>query len=833
MKLPSLLKYTLVVLSASVVVACDNASSIVASPLSSNKPEISGKAVKGLISNGQVTLFGVVNSQEVQLAQSKTDNSGNYELDVPGDYSGPVRLVVTAIEGTTMICDAPAGCNDVPFGGSVNLDVGTSMSAVMRNVLPNQPVNIHVTPITTMAAAHVDANGGLNAENIAFANEKVASVFKLPGDFVSIEPVNVADSTSLASAKSSEINYGVLAGAFAGGSADELSQRIDSYANAFANDQLFEDSSDSSAATIKAIFQPAADLAQHIEQGAIKAQFDSLVASLKSEEVSDTDTSGNANSELDTMVQAALDDVTRLSTTLNQQTLQNYVDSQVDQFSWILKPELLQTAFSSALVVREVFYVALAHDYLVTVADEDGNVDRSSVAGGTNVVNVTYNVNTKLLSFKTNEGEQLRGHTIDFDIEIHPISDGQLLGEMPYILKEGGSISNQYFNATFNKDSSIRFIFDELDDFSDVKTLLNMLDALFILTLSEDPNDLSLARKKLISSAQKLPEKCASQTSSSNGDEAILLLIDCVVGDFLTGLKASGYLDFGMLVTNVSDTSQQFDIDFKGYADLDFTDPSATKVARLEIQNGHLFTPNGDRLFTVDGAKGLVLDLGNTDNTMFAKFGIDSVLIPETHVSLRADFHDLQDYLDLFNQTPMNFDFDKLQLANVFQKPGTTFANFVQAALEEGAILDTLKHLVSKTTPKDYIKTLAMGLEVQPGAEWPTRRYDVEFINNRLHLTNQDGISFVFMTEEGAIVSNIRGFGNDLVVIKVTESGVNVTDIDDKISIDMDNLPVNELMSVYSRLGILIDLDEDLKDLLDRYVGTGPAIDLGNFMDGK
>jgi|GEM_PF-7064482 len=822
------LKLSLVTLSSAVLIACGSGKAPA-------PKEITGQAVKGLMANAQVELFGNVAGVETLLDSSVTDGKGDYQLDVPDDYSGPVKLLVTATPNTRMLCDAPAGCVNVAFGESMSVVTGTSMSAVMRNVLPNQPVNIYVTPITNMAAAKVDALGGLTSESIATVNEEVAALFKLPGDFVSIKPTDVTDTAAVDGDASSAVNYGVLAGAFAGGSPGQMKVRLDNYADAFAAGTLLEDttSANPNVATIKDIFESAEQLATHIQSGDVAAQYDSLIAGLNEDHAAEVETSGSTNSDLNSMVQAALDDVTRLSGTINEQALQDYVQSQVDQLSWIITPELLNTLLSSLNIVKEVMYAALGHDYLVTIADVNGIVDRSAVSGGADNVEVLYNVNTKLLSFKTLPGKTLVGHQIDFEIQIHPVSNGVLLGTLPYTLKSGGTISNSQFSTEFNKDSYINFTFEQQDDFTGVQNLLSMLYALLVglQTPNMDPVQQQAMQLQLVAAMQALPVECTALAQGS--DLAGLLgMVDCVLGDFVTGLDASGYLEFGMLVSKADDSTQQFDVDFKGFADINFTDASAATVAHLEIQDGHLYTPNGDRLFTVDGAKGLVLDLGNTDNTMFSRFGIDSVLIPETHVTLRGTFPDLQEYLDLFNGAPLAFDFNELQLENVLQKPFQTGFNFIGALFQPDAITNSLSYLIANTTPKDYINTLSMGLEVQPDELWPSRRYDVEFINNQLHLSNQDGVSFVYSAEQGAIVSVIRAFGNDLVTVRVTDEGVSVTDIDDQITINVNNLPVAEMMSLYARLGILIDLDEQAQALLDSYSNAVGSIDLSSLIGG-
>ena len=124
----NLLKLYLVTLSAVTLMACGSGNN------PSSQAEISGSAVKGQIANGQVELFGVAGGAQQLLDSTVTDAQGDYQLDVPDTYSGPVKLVVTAVAGTTMLCDAPAGCDGVAFGDFVAMQLGTSMPAVLRQV---------------------------------------------------------------------------------------------------------------------------------------------------------------------------------------------------------------------------------------------------------------------------------------------------------------------------------------------------------------------------------------------------------------------------------------------------------------------------------------------------------------------------------------------------------------------------------------------------------------------------------------------------------------------------------------------------------------------------
>ncbi len=77
----------------------DSFASIPAAPVIAPPPvTISGSAVKGIIKGGIVSIFGITDGQKDSepLVTGTTDSSGQYSLEIPGDYSGPVIIEITA-----------------------------------------------------------------------------------------------------------------------------------------------------------------------------------------------------------------------------------------------------------------------------------------------------------------------------------------------------------------------------------------------------------------------------------------------------------------------------------------------------------------------------------------------------------------------------------------------------------------------------------------------------------------------------------------------------------------------------------------------------------------
>ena len=135
-------------------------------------------------------------------------------------------------------------------------------------------------------------------------------------------------------------------------------------------------------------------------------------------------------------------------------------------------------------------------------------------------------------------------------------------------------------------------------------------------------------------------------------------------------------------------------------------------------------------------------------------------------------------------------------------------------------LVDFIDYLLAETTPRDFVDTLNVQLDVQADAQWPERRYQIDFQSDLLEISNQDGVRFRYSAEPGAIVSHIAVDGSDLVEVRVTEDSVQIIDIEDAVTIDPEEIPEERIMALFARLDVLIDLDQQARDLLNQYGGA-------------
>jgi trimeric autotransporter adhesin len=172
-------------------------------PPAQQGPTVSGTANKGIIANAQVQVFEVLADGTLSaepVGETTTDASGDYEVTLSEDYAGgPLKVVVSAIDGSTMICDAPTGCGTVAFGQPYTLAAGFELSAVLPEA-EGDTVSVHVTPLTDMAAKRAEQADTLDAAAIANANDVVRQTFGLSGDITQIEPIDATDPAAMAAA---------------------------------------------------------------------------------------------------------------------------------------------------------------------------------------------------------------------------------------------------------------------------------------------------------------------------------------------------------------------------------------------------------------------------------------------------------------------------------------------------------------------------------------------------------------------------------------------------------------------------------------------------------
>lgn len=139
----------------------------------SSSVSLSGVAAKGVMKNAIVKAFAVtpngVKGAQIGATQ-RTDNAGHYT--VSGLPAGAVLLLEVSVDEQTRMADEATGLDLVP-----------PSNFVMRatKVLTNQGADVlQVTPFSEMAVAMALQNGGLTADVVDAANQKVVAFVSYP-----------------------------------------------------------------------------------------------------------------------------------------------------------------------------------------------------------------------------------------------------------------------------------------------------------------------------------------------------------------------------------------------------------------------------------------------------------------------------------------------------------------------------------------------------------------------------------------------------------------------------------------------------------------------------
>lgn len=158
-----------------------------------NVNTISGVASKGPISGGHVEVFSLLSdgTKSTLLKTATTGTDGSFNAGV-GSYSGAVLVEVS---GGTYIDEA------------TGLQVSNTLMRAAISSVSGQ-ISVTVTPLTELAVAYAESNGGLTADTITTSNTFVSNLFG-GVDIIATEPVDVL-TTPKNNATQDEIEYGLM-----------------------------------------------------------------------------------------------------------------------------------------------------------------------------------------------------------------------------------------------------------------------------------------------------------------------------------------------------------------------------------------------------------------------------------------------------------------------------------------------------------------------------------------------------------------------------------------------------------------------------------------------
>lgn len=178
-----------------------SSSNVENNPISTNTFSLTGVSSKGIFKQATVKAYEL-NDQgdkvnDTVVAETTTDDNGEYTLKVDEKYQGKALLVELSVNSnTTFICDALEGCGDKAYGEDVKPESAFAMSSLVKTSVGQGTITGHITPFSHMAAknAQTRMKSGADASNALLqANSELAQLLGV--NIATITPVDITKST--------------------------------------------------------------------------------------------------------------------------------------------------------------------------------------------------------------------------------------------------------------------------------------------------------------------------------------------------------------------------------------------------------------------------------------------------------------------------------------------------------------------------------------------------------------------------------------------------------------------------------------------------------------
>ncbi|MDF1630318.1 MAG: hypothetical protein P1U78_11020 [Alcanivoracaceae bacterium] len=563
-----------------------------------------GRAVKGVLQGARVSAYAFDSERQPSrfIASTLTDDEGYFNFpELPDEL---IRLVIEAAPdgSSTMLCDATDGCGaGVAFGQAMPLPENFQLVSLLPANRPQG--SVAVTPLTHIAALWAEQFPlGVTDQTAMLALSQVAAVFALDENFAWQTPIDVTDLAELAAATDAAQAHGFLSAGFAqlsGGT--DAQQVIAEYVQAFIDNggqlPIGQGGGD-----LQTLVEASRAVAQRFAGGDI--DLTTLIGSLQNVYTRWagplTVVSGSTGYDEAAMARAMapLDDLDGYLRTAGIDEDGTFLASQRHQLDWLYTQhtlDLAQVSLGSALTVVQA---AITTDLMLSQVPPGYPLPPTlpiDVYGmpGLNAV-VTLATRQMVISGVHN------GQTVDVLVDLAPLIAGLSNGELSYAVTASASnteISGQ-LQGTLHID-----LYD-----TDFDPLLSALTAAVI----------------------------------SGGDLDSSAFIEDIL-DLLANLQVRAHIVGDAAIFKTDDQ------EFGFYGELDAWGEVNTRVLTaqadgpllsLHIESGELVSPDGDRLFSLEGVPALHVDVGQSA-TLQAAFGFEAFGLPVFEVEADGELSGL------------------------------------------------------------------------------------------------------------------------------------------------------------------------------------------------
>ncbi|HET8705057.1 MAG TPA: hypothetical protein VFM46_02045, partial [Pseudomonadales bacterium] len=198
---------------------------------------ISGRVVKGVISNGLVKVYPVIGGHmgSSPLVEGATDSNGTYSLQLPQHYLGQVVVQITAQDSAStpslLTCDVPEGCGkyesypsagpvdqdrvapwgEINYGDKIALDPndGFELLAVSDSLRAGATTVVDVTALSHLTAKWL-LSSDVSDEALVQARNQMADLFNLPANYYKLPPIDLTYSSERKGADATQIQVALI-----------------------------------------------------------------------------------------------------------------------------------------------------------------------------------------------------------------------------------------------------------------------------------------------------------------------------------------------------------------------------------------------------------------------------------------------------------------------------------------------------------------------------------------------------------------------------------------------------------------------------------------------
>lgn len=717
------------------VSACggDSSSDSSAAPPS---PPVSGRAVKGIAQQAEVLAYQRIGGNWSQVGSTLTDDEGRFTF-ANGLPAGVVRLVVqpTTAGTSRLVCDAASGCGaagldigdvDVSgtfdFGETMPMPEGFRMSTIIPGERPAD-YEVAITPVTHLMASYVERLPvTLQDKHVAMARAQIEGLLDVDENFLWQAPPDLTDAAEVDAASAEALHHALVSAAFAELGRAEPHTVLNTYAYRYAG--LAGQLPVSYGSSKHALATAANSVLAHVNQlraDAAQAPLDAATPFAAWLEQAGTLTrvalNGDYNPDNLDRARLSLDE---LDLYLNQAGIDengDFLATQAAQFSWVNNNEmlgLLQTMLES---VGAVVMASLQ----ASMADVPGAPPLPETIELNDLVSegLTATLDTTTTPMQlTIAGTSVLGQTVNIVVEITSIIGGIDQGVLTYTLSTG-EINNAQQTGSMQGTLQVEF-------YNDTQGITD-----FLVAYASDPEALNdpLMQDKLYA--------------------------------FLSALHVRAGIEGSMSLAATSAPEQALTGAIAAWAEVDIPAlQNENDLLEIQLTSGYLESPNGDRIYSLEGVEPALSITVDDSATLDTAFGFEAFALPPMEVtangalngldtlvaSIIADLATMESFDPVAIMSAlMEIDISMLDLAgtgtlDIFEDTGTKHWDFVL----DGNRFDASQPNSTENALSFYLVSLEGGFILSGGE--PVAAVTIDWMNLGAAIYSIDGTADHYYT---------------------------------------------------------------------------------------